>query len=206
MEQIKKYKVLENYERHIFSEKRQINWDKYSDIELTICDNPVYHWFKSGDSWNNAEFDFDTIEQAEGFVKEQISKVEYIEINEEFDAYYYFIMQYNEDTEEYDIDCDYFGKEYKPKYSITQAKDELYYYIDNLNVKQIIELNNIIYKNQTTHTMRNCVDNLLEYDENKSIDDYDFCIDDFVDFIFWNDGLDYDKEIREILNLYDIKF
>ena len=54
--------------------------------------------------------------------------------------------------------------------------------------------------------MRNCVDNLLEYDENKSIDDYDFCIDDFVDFIFWNDGLDYDKEIREILNLYDIKF
>ena len=53
MEQIKKYKVLENYERHIFSNNKQLNWDRYSNVDITICDESVYHWFKNGDSWNH---------------------------------------------------------------------------------------------------------------------------------------------------------
>lgn len=195
---MKKFRVLENYERHIFSEKKKINWGKYSDVELTICDEPVYHWFKSGDSWNNAEFDFDTLEQAESFIDEQIAKVEYIEIGEEFEAYSYMIMQYNEDTEEYDMNCgDGWGKKYKPCYSSEQVKDELYYYIDNLNTKQLVELNNFIFTHQTERTLHNCADELLVYDEDK--EDYYFSFNDFVDFIFWNDELPYDENISYIL-------
>lgn len=201
---MKKFRVLENYERHIFSEKKKINWGKYSDVELTICDEPVYHWFESGDSWNNAEFDFDTLEQAKSFIDEQIAKVEYVEINQEFEAYSYMIMQYNEDTEEYDIACtidccEHWEKIYKPKYSSEQVKDELYYYIDNLNTKQLVELNNFIFTHQTEHTSYNCVNVTLEYDEDKSINDYDICIDEFVDFIFWNDKLSYGENINYIL-------
>lgn len=210
MEQIKKYKVLENYERHIFSNNKQLNWDRYSNVDITICDESVYHWFKNGDSWNNAEFYFDTIEQVNTFIDKQIAKVEYIEINQEFEAYYYMIFQYNEDTEEYDIDgfvdnCNYWSKEYKPCYSSKQVKDELYYHIENLNNKQLIELNNFIYENQTEKTMHHCIDKLLEYGEDTPIDGDNISFEDMADFMFWNDELDYNEEIKNILKLYNLK-
>ncbi len=205
---MKNYKVLENYEMHIFSEKKQLNWNNNGRTDITLCGNTVYHWFKSGDSWNNAEFDFDTLEQAKSFIDERIAKVEYVEINQEFEAYFYQIFQYNEDTEEYDIDCDvdfceYWEQEYKPCYSSEQVKDELYYYIDNMDTKQLVELNNFIFAHQTEHTSHNCVDELLIYDEDKE-DDFYFCIDYFVDFIFWNDELPYDNNIKQILSYRNV--
>lgn len=168
---------------------------------LAIGVNEIYKTF-------GKKFDFDTLEQAKSFIDERIAKVEYVEINQEFEAYFYQIFQYNEDTEEYDIDCDvdfceYWEQEYKPCYSSEQVKDELYYYIDNIDTKQLVELNNFIFAHQTEHTSHNCVDELLIYDEDKE-DDFYFCIDYFVDFIFWNDELPYDNNIKQILSYRNV--
>ena len=199
---MKNFRVTEKYYNSIFSEKKQINWDQYngSDEGITLCGKSVYRWFKC-DGWENAEFVLDTIEQAKSFIDEQTTQVEYVEINQEFAAFFYMIFQYNESTEEYDIDCtiDYcnlWEKEYKPKYSTRQLKDEIYYCLENLRIKDLISVNNIVFENDKRHYY---VDRYLEYDEDKDEGEYDINIDELVEFIFFYDQINYNDDINAIL-------
>lgn len=209
MEQIKKYKVIENYHTQIFSNEKQAKLDFVCDTKITYSDD-IVKLYSSADGWSNDEYLFDTLEQAKQFIDEQTAKPEYVPINEEFEAYYYSIWQGNEDSEDYDIECtidyqSYWEKEYKPCYSSEQVKDELYYYIENLNNKKLIELNNFIFNHQTVKTMHNCIDKLLEYCKDMPVDGDNISFDDMTEFIFWNDELDYTEKIKNILKLYNLK-
>ena len=43
---------------------------------------------------------------------------------------------------------------------------------------------------------------MIEDGEDTPIDGDNISFEDMVEFIFWNDKLDYNKEIKNILNLY----